>query len=66
MREVATKKNTMFEVDIVVPDNSTALGMAIWCAVHLTTGRKLELDFEQNVAQFMNKDDAVTFEEEWK
>ena len=53
----------MLEVEIIVPDNTTAFGMAIWCGVHLT--RKLELDFENGLAKFTNEDDAKAFEKEW-
>ena len=63
MREVTIKKRTVYETDLVLPEGSTEYGMAIWCGVHLE--KKLELDFERGVAQFININDALAFENEW-
>jgi hypothetical protein len=63
MREVLIKKRVCYETDLVVPEGSTALGMAIWCGVHLQ--KKHELDFENGVVQFIYVGDAFTFEKEW-
>lgn len=64
MRTVTNLKKTVYEVDFALPEGSTALGVALWCGTHLK--RKMEIDLEQNVAQFIDQDDALTFEKEWK
>ena len=63
MRTVLNMKKTSYEVDFQLPEGSTPLGMAFWCGVHLE--RKMELDCERNVAQFISQDDALKFEKEW-
>ena len=63
MRELEIKNRTVFETDLVIPEGYTPFGMSIWCATHLT--KKLELDFEQKVAHFMNEADALKFEKEY-
>lgn len=62
MREVQIKNKTVFETDLLIKEAS-ALGISIWCASNLT--KKLELNFEQGIAQFVDKDDALKFENEW-
>ena len=63
MRKLKIKNRTVFETDLVLQENSTPFGMSIWCASHLS--KKLELDFEQGIAQFTNEGDALIFETEW-
>ena len=63
MRQVKIKNRTVFETDLIIPKGCTALGMSIWCAINLT--KKLELNFEQGIAQFINTEDAVKFEKEY-
>lgn len=64
MREVKvkTKKgiSVVYETDLMVPENCTELGLGMWCCSNLT--KKGELIFEDGVAQFINKDDALKFE----
>ena len=63
MRQLEIKNRTVFETDLVIPEGYSPFGISIWCATHLT--KKLDLDFENGVAQFINADDALKFEKEW-
>lgn len=64
MREVniTTKKKTttIYEIDLVIPESCTPLGLAIWCSTNLT--KKGELIIDKGIAQFIDKDDALKFE----
>lgn len=60
MREIEIKKKTVYETDLAIPEGSTWLGMGLWCAVNLE--KKCDLIFENNIAQFLTKEDAEKFE----
>ena len=60
MREVKVKKKVLFETDLTVPEGCTQLGLGIWCCLNLN--KKGELIFADNVAQFLDKNDALNFE----
>lgn len=63
MRRLEIKNRTVFETVLVIPEGYTPFGISIWCATYLS--KKLDLDFEHGVAQFMNEEDALKFEKEW-
>jgi len=63
MRTVTIKNRTVYEVDIVTTDNTSIIAMLMWCSVNMS--KKLELDIENSIAQFMTADDAIKFETEY-
>ena len=63
MRTVTIKNRTVYEVDIVTTDNTSIIAMFMLCSVNMS--KKLDLDIENSVAQFMTADDAIKFETEY-